>query len=90
MEACPRSARMPPPGRPMLPSSACRIPAVRMYCTPTVWCVQPTEYTQAVVRSRPEFAVTARATSRNTSGSMPQMSPTISGCSGAKCRFITW
>ena len=55
------------------------MPAVRMYCTPTVWCVQPTEYTQAVVRSRPEFAVTARATSRNTSGSMPQMSPTISG-----------
>ena len=42
MEACPRSARIPPPGRPMLPSSACRIDAVRMYCTPTVCWVHPT------------------------------------------------
>src|SRR6266699_3082933 len=43
IEACPRSARMTPPGRPMLPSSACRIEAVRMYCTPTVRSVQPRE-----------------------------------------------
>ena len=42
MDACPRSAMIPPPGLPMLPSSSCRIAAVRMYCTPTVWCVQPT------------------------------------------------
>src|SRR6266567_4542978 len=33
IDACPRSARMPPPGRPILPSSACRIDAARMYCT---------------------------------------------------------
>ena len=25
---------MPPPGRPMLPSSCCRMPAARMICTP--------------------------------------------------------
>jgi hypothetical protein len=62
IEACPRSAMMPPPGRPMLPSSACRIAAVRMYCTPTVCWVQPRLYTNAVVRSRPEFSVTSRAT----------------------------
>ena len=41
--ACPRRARIPPPGRPMLPSSVCRIDAARTYCTPTVWWVQPTE-----------------------------------------------
>ena len=32
------------------------IAAPRMYCTPTEWWVQPTEYTQAVVFSRPLFA----------------------------------
>ncbi len=42
MEACPRSAMTPPPGRPMLPSSACRIAALRMHWAPIVWWVQPT------------------------------------------------
>ena len=64
MEACPRSARMPPPGRPMLPSSSCKMAAVRMYCTPTVCWVQPTLYTNAVVRSGPELAVSASQTWR--------------------------
>jgi hypothetical protein len=41
---------MPPPGRPTLPSNIWMIAAVRMYCTPTVWRVQPTEYTHAVVQ----------------------------------------
>ena len=41
IDACPRRARIPPPGRPMFPSSSWRIEAVRMYCTPTVCCVQP-------------------------------------------------
>jgi hypothetical protein len=79
MLACPRSAMMPPPGRPMLPSSVCRIEQVRMYCAPTLCCVQPTEYTHAVVRSRLLFSVTHRATCSKTSGSMPQTSATISG-----------
>ena len=30
------------PGLPMLPSSNCRMAAVRMYCAPTVCWVQPT------------------------------------------------
>ena len=30
IEAWPRSARMPPPGRPMLPSRSCRIVAARI------------------------------------------------------------
>ena len=55
------------------------IAAVRMYWTPTVCCVQPTEYTNADVRSRPEFAQSASATSRKASLGMPQVSSTISG-----------
>ena len=42
MFAWPRSARMPPPGLPMLPSSSCTIEAARMFCTPTVCWVHPT------------------------------------------------
>ena len=42
IEAWPRKARMPPPGRPMFPSSSWMIAAVRMYWTPIVCCVQPT------------------------------------------------
>ena len=34
---------------------------VRMYCTPTECCVQPTLYTNAVVRSRPELLVSGLA-----------------------------
>ena len=42
IDACPRRARMPPPGRPMLPSNNWMIDAARMYCTPTECCVHPT------------------------------------------------
>ena len=61
-----------------------------MYCTPTVCWVQPTLYTNAVVRSRPEFSVISRATSANCSGGMPQTSCTSSGVYRAKCRLSTW
>ncbi len=53
--------------------------AVRMYCTPTVCCVQPTEYTNAPVRSRPEFSPSASATSRKVSWGTPQICSTSSG-----------
>ena len=59
MLACPRSAYTPPPGRPMLPSSSWMIDPARMYCAPIECCVQPTLYTSAPVRSRPEFCVHA-------------------------------
>lgn len=62
MLAWPRSAMMPPPGRPMLPISNCRIAAVRMNCAPSVCCVHPVAYPKQVVRSRPEFSVIAAAT----------------------------
>ena len=77
--ACPRSAMIPPPGRPTLPSRPCRIDAARMYCTPTVCWVQPTEYTHIVVRSRPELAQIASATCMNWAGLIPQTRETISG-----------
>jgi hypothetical protein len=50
-----------------------------MYCTPTVCWVQPTLYTNAVVRSRPELLVRASHTRRKASGEMPQTCSTISG-----------
>ena len=49
-----------------------------MYCTPTVCCVQPTLYTQAVVRSRPEFSVISSQIRRNASCGTPQACSTIS------------
>ncbi len=79
MLACPRSAMMPPPGRPMLPSSSCRMLAVRMYCVPTVCCVHPTAYAKALVRSRPELAVSASQTFMKVSRGIPQVSSTTSG-----------
>jgi hypothetical protein len=42
IEQCPRSAMIPPPGRPILPRSDCTIAAERIICTPTVWWFQPT------------------------------------------------
>ena len=33
---------MPPPGRPILPSSPWMMLAARMICTPVEWWVQPT------------------------------------------------
>ena len=79
MLACPRSAITPPPGLPMLPSSNWMIAPARMYCAPTECCVQPTLYTSAAVRSRPEFSAHARATSRNCSAGTPHTRSTISG-----------
>src|ERR671929_143075 len=40
--AWPRSARIPPPGRPILPSSSCMIEPARIICTPFDCCVHPT------------------------------------------------
>jgi len=53
--------------------------AVRMYCTPTLCCVQPTAYANALVRSRPELSHSASATRRNRSGGTPQTRSTNSG-----------
>ncbi len=79
MEAWPRSAWMPPPGRPMLPSSSWSTLAARMYWAPTECWVQPTAYTKALVRSRPELAVRSSHTWRNLARGTPQTSSTNSG-----------
>ena len=63
---------------------------MRMYCTPTVCWVQPRLYTNAVVRSRPEFSVMAWATSRNFSSGTPATCATMSGVYRAKCRLRIW
>jgi hypothetical protein len=79
MLAWPRSARIPPPGRPMLPSSSWMIEAARMFCTPVVCCVQPTEYTIIDVRSGPELAMRSSTSLPNSSSLTPQVSATNSG-----------
>ncbi len=79
IEAWPRRAMIPPPGRPMFPRSSWTRPAVRMSCTPVVCWVQPTAYTNALVLSRPEFAMRVSATLMNSSFGVPQIFSTISG-----------
>jgi hypothetical protein len=49
IDAWPRSARIPPPGRPILSSSSWSTAAALMYWTPTVCWVQPTAWANAVV-----------------------------------------
>ena len=63
----------------MLPSSICKIDAVRMYCTPTVCCVQPTAYEKFVVRSRPLLSAMMFAIFTTVSAGMPQTSSTSCG-----------
>lgn len=79
MFECPRSAFIPPPAMPMLPSSNCTIAPVRIICAPTEWCVQPSAY--STVPARPGTAVVASIshTFRNLSFGVPQIFSTISG-----------
>ena len=77
--AWPRSALMPPPGRPMLPSSNCRIAAVRMIWLPTVCIVQPTAYMMVPTRSARPVEQMISAICRNSSAEQPAMSATTSG-----------
>ncbi len=90
MLAWPRSARIPPPGRPTLPSSNWSMAAVLMCCTPVVCWVQPTAYTKAVVRSRPLLATRVPAIVAKSAAEMPHTCSTISGVYRAKCRLSTW
>ena len=52
--------------------------AARMNCAPTVCCVQPTAYTTADVRSRPDASVHHSHTFSNWPGGVPQTRSTIS------------
>lgn len=74
----PRSAFIPPPAMPMLPSSSCTIAPVRMICAPIEWWVQPSAY--STVPARPGTAVLASIshTFRNLSFGVPQTCWTMS------------
>jgi hypothetical protein len=79
MLAWPRKALMPPPGRPMLPSSSCSIAAACINCTEWLWCVHPSAYMIVPARSAVYVDVIISAAAVNASGVQPQMVETISG-----------
>jgi len=75
----PRSAFMPPPDTPMLPSKSCTIAPARIICVPTECCVHPSAY--MIVAARVGVAVEASISQicRNFSCEVPQTRSTISG-----------
>ena len=79
MFACPRSAFIPPPGRPMFPSRSCRTAPDRISCDPVVWWVSPTAYTIVMTLSGRPISPTIWATLRKSSLGMPVIEDTISG-----------
>src|SRR6267154_289897 len=90
MEAWPRRAMTPAPGRPTLPRSSCRSAQQPMICTPYVCCVHATAYANDVVRSAPELARIVSATLRKTSLGHPVPFSTTSGVYRLKCRLTIW
>ncbi len=72
--AWPRSARIPPPGLPMLPSSSCSSAQQEIICGPYVCCVHPSAYANELVLSGPEFWSSVSATSMNFSFGQPVIS----------------
>ena len=78
MFECPRSAFMPPPAMPMLPSSSCTMAPVRMICEPIECCVQPSAYRMVAARSVVAVDASISQTFRNLSRGVPQTRSTIS------------
>ncbi len=79
MLLCPRSAFMPPPATPMLPSSNCMMAAVRIICEPVLCCVQPSAYITVMVRFGTLVLAMNSQTFRNLSCGVPVMRLTSSG-----------
>ena len=77
--AWPRSARMPPPGRPMLPSSSCTSVAVRISLHAGGVLGPADRVADRAVRSGPLFASSVSATLRKVSRGVPQTCSTSSG-----------
>ncbi len=75
----PRSALMPPPGTPMLPSSSWIIAAERMFCDPLECCVQPSAYMMVMVRSPLPVEPINSTIAWNLSFGVPVMFSTTSG-----------
>ncbi|KAG0739003.1 hypothetical protein G6F24_017465 [Rhizopus arrhizus] len=78
MLECPRSAFMPPPATPMLPSSSCTMVPARTFCAPTECCVQPSAYRMVIALSLPAVDAIMSQTWRMLSAGVPQMRSTIS------------
>ena len=79
MLECPRSAFMPPPATPILPSSNCTIAIARMFWLPTECCVQPSAYIEVSALSGAAVEAISSHTARNFSFGVPQMRDTVSG-----------
>ena len=75
----PRSAFIPPPATPMLPSSSWIIAIVRMFCEPFECCVQPSAYMLVIALSVAAVSAIQAQASRNLSCGVPVMRDTISG-----------
>ena len=75
----PRSAFMPPPKTPILPSRSCTIAMVRMFCEPTECCVQPSAKRLVSALSGGAQEAKISQSSRNLSCGVPQMRDAISG-----------
>jgi hypothetical protein len=75
----PRSAFMPPPAMPMLPSSSCMMAAVRIICEPTLCCVQPSAYMMVMALPGTAVPEIISQTLRNLSLGVPVMRLTSSG-----------
>ena len=79
MFECPRSAFMPPPATPMLPSSSCTIAPVRIICEPIECCVQPSAYMMVIARVGVAVEAIISQMCRTLSLGVPQTRSTISG-----------
>ncbi|MNQ44008.1 hypothetical protein D3C85_577500 [compost metagenome] len=78
MFECPRSAFMPPPAMPILPSSNCTMAPVRMICDPMECCVQPRAYRTVAARLVVAVDASISHTFRNLSLGVPQTRSTMS------------
>ena len=77
--ACPRSAFTPPPAMPTLPSMSWIMAIMRMFCEPTVCCVQPSAYRMVRVLLGAAVPAISSQTLRNWSCGVPVMLLTTSG-----------
>jgi hypothetical protein len=77
--AWPRSALMPPPAMPMLPSRVWMMAMVRMFCEPTECCVQPSAYRMVMVLLAAAVSAMYSQTLRNWSFGVPVTLLTRSG-----------
>ena len=79
MLECPRSAFMPPPGMPTLPSRSWTMAAQRIICVPWLCCVQPRAYSMVMVLSGAAVSAIIPQILRKSSFGVPVIPLTRSG-----------